>query len=208
MVANGIIVLDVRADRYIRLGTVAAGVFLSLSIGEPLSNAQMLVARHLATAGLLLENISGRPVAALSLVVPTESALERGAFDRASKPGTSRCAMAVVAAKLRLKFAGLACTLEAVRRGKARSQLAIANDRAETIGRAFDARRSAIPIARSCLPDSLAIFTLLIEARIDATLVIGVRDCPFAAHCWVQTDRFVLTDAAAPIQELTPIMAI
>lgn len=45
-------------------------------------------------------------------------------------------------------------------------------------------------------------------SAIDATLVIGVRIRPFAAHCWVQAEQTLLNDAVAPIQELTPIMSI
>jgi hypothetical protein len=36
--------------------------------------------------------------------------------------------------------------------------------------------------------------------------VFGVRLDPFAAHCWLQTDRLLLTDAADALGVFTPVL--
>ncbi|BBF82629.1 hypothetical protein EM6_3270 (plasmid) [Asticcacaulis excentricus] len=39
------------------------------------------------------------------------------------------------------------------------------------------------------------------------TFVIGVR-LPFAAHCWVQTDDYLISDQALTVSDYTPILVV
>ncbi|MGY4398806.1 hypothetical protein ACVWZA_004016 [Sphingomonas sp. UYAg733] len=206
--AEHIIVLDLRADRYSRLGKVAADVLLTLARDDRLSVEQTEAARKLAAAGILAGDGSGRRVAGLLLALPTASALEQVTPDLDRRPSVVRCGLAVLGAQARLRVTGFERTIEVVRTWKAGARSVVSEGRAVALARGYARARNAIPIARACLPDSLALFGLLVAAGIDATLVIGVRDQPFAAHCWVQTDAFILTDALAPIRELTPILSI
>ena len=79
-------------------------------------------------------------------------------------------------------------------------------DAAIRAARGFEAARADLPISRQCLPDSLALLSILREAVLPGTLVIGVRDPPFAAHAWVETDTMVLSDPLAAVREFTPIL--
>jgi hypothetical protein len=207
-VDDGIIMLDVRADRYSRLGSLASAVFVALAKEAPLSTDQASAARNLVAAGLLVNDGSGRRVQGVELALPTASALEHHTVDRGLRPGTIRCGSAVIEAVARLRFLGFDRTLQAARKWKIQRTTDAAAEKSIAYAQVFARRRTTIPLGRSCLPDSIALFGLATSAGIDATLVIGVRDRPFAAHCWVQTDDFILSDAVAPIREFTPIFAI
>lgn len=74
--------------------------------------------------------------------------------------------------------------------------------------RAFQATRALVPIERSCLLDSLALLDWLGDAARHAELVFGVRMDPFGAHCWVQTDRLLLTDANDTIGTFVPVLSV
>jgi len=57
-----------------------------------------------------------------------------------------------------------------------------------------------------CLFDSLALLSFLRRYRMRAHLVIGVRTAPFAAHSWVQFDKYVLNGTANYTRWFTPIV--
>ena len=208
LVGDDVIVLDLRADRYSQLGSVASAAMTALAVDQPLSTKQALAARQLAAAGILTADGSGRRVSGSSPTIPTVSALEQSRVHIDRDIGLVRCGLSVFSAKARLRTLGLERTLAAARKCKDEGELDAFEGCAVPLAQSFARRRAAIPITRSCLPDSLALFGLLMGSAIDATLVIGVRIRPFAAHCWVQAEQTLLNDAVAPIQELTPIMSI
>ncbi|MEO8697541.1 MAG: lasso peptide biosynthesis B2 protein [Acidimicrobiales bacterium] len=58
---------------------------------------------------------------------------------------------------------------------------------AEAIARTVDAVARRLPVRSRCLPRSLALWTMLQRAGIDATLRIGLRtDGSAEAHAWVE----------------------
>ncbi|HEX3913133.1 MAG TPA: lasso peptide biosynthesis B2 protein [Steroidobacteraceae bacterium] len=59
-----------------------------------------------------------------------------------------------------------------------------------------------------CLFDSLALLNFLARYDIFPTWVFGVQSEPFAAHCWVQHDEFVLNDTVDRVRLYTPLMAV
>lgn len=61
-----------------------------------------------------------------------------------------------------------------------------------------------IPGARLCLPQAIAVATILRRHGVRGELVFGVRHHPFAAHAWVEVDgRIVLgADEAAAYDEI------
>ncbi|MDR6512013.1 hypothetical protein J2792_002896 [Novosphingobium capsulatum] len=62
--------------------------------------------------------------------------------------------------------------------------------------------------ADRCLPRSLALVDLLARRGWRAHAVLGVRQGPFAAHCWVQAGRMVLNDTPEAVACFTPILAL
>lgn len=79
---------------------------------------------------------------------------------------------------------------------------------ASLVARRFAAARHAVPIARNCLPDSLALIARLARCNIPSTLVFGVKLDPFAAHCWVQSGHLLLTDRLEEVERFTPVRSI
>jgi Transglutaminase-like superfamily len=64
----------------------------------------------------------------------------------------------------------------------------------------------ALPRDPRCLTKSLVLTALLARREITATLVIGVRPDPFAAHAWVEQDgRPLLPPAPAPFERLLEV---
>lgn len=59
-----------------------------------------------------------------------------------------------------------------------------------------------------CLLDSLVLIEFLALHDQFPTWVIGVRTGPFAAHSWVQYDRYVLNGAPTFVRAFTPILAV
>lgn len=59
-----------------------------------------------------------------------------------------------------------------------------------------------------CLFDSLALTQFLLSHAIRALWVFGVREDPFAAHCWVQYGNVILNEYLDRTLLYTPIMAV
>ena len=70
---------------------------------------------------------------------------------------------------------------------------------AEAIARTVDAVARRLPVRSRCLPRSLALWTMLQRAGIDATLRIGMRtDGSAEAHAWVEHDGSALGELVDP----------
>lgn len=57
-----------------------------------------------------------------------------------------------------------------------------------------------------CLARALAFRALAMKRGHDASLVVGVKLDPFAAHCWIQDDRRLLNDRLERVRLFTPIL--
>jgi hypothetical protein len=74
------------------------------------------------------------------------------------------------------------------------------------LGAAVTRLLGALPRDPRCLQRSLVLSELLARRGISATLVIGVRPDPFAAHAWVEHDgRPLLAPATAPFERLLEV---
>lgn len=199
-VSGHVIVLDLARDRYRRLGCEVSEIVR-------VSRQRRLTAderARLATAGLLATHGGGRSFLPIQLpVAPREALIAPDAPQEKSRGAL----LALAGARVWLATRGLAAAIRSAERA-ARSMTKIDDDRAARLARGFERARQAFPLERRCLPDGLALHRLLAAERLAATLVIGVRDAPFAAHCWVQAGPWLLTDTSDMIAELTPILAI
>ena len=87
-------------------------------------------------------------------------------------------------------------------------------DGAEAMARTVDAVTRRLPVRSKCLPRSLALWTMLQRAGIDATLRIGMRtDGSAEAHAWVEHDggpvgEQVDPDALAPFSLASQLPAV
>ena len=76
------------------------------------------------------------------------------------------------------------------------------------LGAAVTRVLGALPRDPRCLRKSLVLIALLARRGIPATLVIGVRHDPFAAHAWVEHEgRPLLPPAAEPFERLLEVAA-
>jgi hypothetical protein len=103
-----------------------------------------------------------------------------------------------------LRTAATAATKLAASPRVSRADDGSADKDAEAMARTVDAVARRLPVRSKCLPRSLALWTMLRRAGIDATLRIGMRtDGSAEAHAWVEhagcaIGELVDIDALAP----------
>ena len=198
------IILDVPRDRYRRLDASTSSLLADLLEGvmpDPSDvRLQYLLDDEILVAGAAAKALATVPIAAAS----------QDLGDTVGHPAAlGRCETwwALVVARRNLRLKGMAWSL-----AKARRQAALLRktDLTAAIGltRAFLRHRRWLTMPSHCLPDGLALHALLCRHGVSAELMIGIRDQPFAAHCWVQTGNTVLSDTVDAIAELTPILAL
>jgi len=81
-------------------------------------------------------------------------------------------------------------------------------DRGLRIARIFHELRPFMPRNRNCLYDSLCFFLFSWIYRSQPTIVFGVTDVPFRAHCWAQLEGVILNDVPQNSMQFKPIMSI
>lgn len=198
---GSVILLDIIADRYSRLDEDLAAIVERALEGPTGSDDRSLGA--LAKAGLLGRGPDHRPLACAARSMLTASAAETTGIELPLHRW--RVLGALLRARLNLRAFGLRRSLPAPGFDAA-DQRVEGRDAAVRMARGFEAARADLPISRQCLPDSLALLSVLRAASLPGTLVIGVRDPPFAAHAWVETGDMVLSDPLAAVREFTPIL--
>lgn len=201
-IGDHVIQLDIAQDRYRRLeGRLACAILTSRE--RPPTPPEEAILR---AAGVLAIGEPGRPFAPIYLPPAIHEALQGSAEHREVRLGALGPA-ALARARTLLAVTGFASVLRRVERS-ARAMSHSDDDRAADIARGFERSRQWFPARRRCLPDGIALHRILADAGIRATLVIGVRDTPFAAHCWLQAGSWLLTDTQDMVAELTPILTI
>lgn len=194
-----VILLDLDADRYRRLGPRLADAYRAAIERDPSPDERALLRR----AGLLPATGHGPIVQPVKVALPQRDALVASLRGRPSIGGVA----ALARARLGLASRGLSREIAAAARWSGRASIddpAACRRAAES----FEAARSWFPGGRRCLPDSLALHRMLSRRGLSAMLVIGVRNQPFRAHCWVQSGEWLLNDRLDAVLGLTPILAI
>lgn len=72
----------------------------------------------------------------------------------------------------------------------------------------FHQARAYVPLASSCLWDSLALRQWLASRGHGCALVFATRLDPFAAHCWIEADGIVLNDSPERIATFAPVAIV
>ncbi len=207
-VTRRLLFLDIDADRYFALAGAAERAVLSLVHNAPLSDDDRLHLARLAERGVLeCANGPDHPVAAtISPQRPEVSLLDH--IQPSGHLGESVVAAAAIAASIvRVKRLPLRINLSSAvsRRGPAGPP-----DLAQLgrIAGAFDRAGSLISAHDRCLPQSLAVMRTIAARGGWAQVVLGVTLGPFAAHCWVQHDRFIVNDRVDRVRCYTPILVV
>lgn len=203
MIGDHAIILNEHSDRYTKLDSGLSHALQQCLAATPVKTAADRIAR--------LEK--------MGLIVPAAEAADPGAAPPAATHSIDQSlgptgplrpfatALRLAAARRRLRVQGLAQTLADARQRATRCWREDEN-RAAAIACNFHASRGWLPFARACLPDSLALHAMMCRQSVRTTLIIGVRDYPFSAHCWVQAGALVLTDPLDDIHALVPILAL
>lgn len=212
-VDDGLIFLDLDADRYFRLADHLERAFLEhlQGSGHCTEGVEALLDRNILTPALdMASALSESRIAS-----PTQSVLEAcGSREPPSRSALPEIFAIVCLIRLQLKTRRLTRLLAAIASYRSRAPktpVALAPDPGPEILRAvhdFKQWRPYVPVDTCCLLDSLSLIVFLARRRLSASLVFGVTNRPFAAHCWVQRGQWVLNDTVGNALAHTPIRVI
>jgi len=202
------VVLDMAADRYLRLGKAESDVLRALIEEERASPVSTALDR-LCRSGMIIGG-SG-PIAPVVAAPILSSVVETTASSRAAfQPRLIEILTDRMMAARWMDVAGLSRTMahwRALRSRQGPFDRATPSSLTDLV-RGFHRGMRYYPAKRRCVQDSLALMTCLWRRHLDAELYFGVRLDPFAAHCWVQSGDLLLTDPAASVAEFSPVFRL
>lgn len=204
LVAEDLVVLDVRADAY---SLIPGGAALT----RPSRNgaglrAEGSVLSVLDHAGLVVPASCARRPAMIPARRQADLNTSGAPLSRA--PALLHAMTATVAFR-RLGLASLAAAA-ARRKGAARDRSVPENLEEAAVREAalFESVRPWVPFEGDCLQRSWMLHRRLCRHGVPADWVFGVRTWPFFAHCWVQVGDLVLGDSLNRVGGFTPIMVV
>jgi hypothetical protein len=203
------IFLDVQADRYNGLSRDTNDAFLRLAQGFAASPGDSLLLSSLVDRGLLISGHIGPRVRMPTLSAPRQEIpigleIKLRLFD-------SIHASQVQLAARRLRRHGLAFVLQSLsrrRRQIAKCDRLSRNSEFARIRAAFRRTQPLFTSTEQCLARSVAFVSMCYDRGLLPALVVGVRDKPFSAHCWVQSDDIVLNDDMDRVRLFKPILSL
>lgn len=197
-----LVFLDLRRDRYIALRGDDRPAFERLQAGTKNSSEDMT---RLVGTGLIARGAGPDSVRPTAISVPAGDLTATEA--RFNPVMAFSAAAALWRARRSIRPQNIAAALAVSTRAKA---VSAANPEAAIVSVAahYAACRWAVPVEPRCLIDAIALDDILQRRGLAATLVFGVRLNPFAAHCWLQTPRKILTCTAAEARNFTPILVV
>lgn len=201
-----VLVLDVRNDRYCRLGGDAAATLSSLQAGGTIAN-EARSTDMLEAKGLIMRDpapVSGPWIAPGVIPRPSASLLETGAAPAATFADIAGMIWGCTATRLRLRIQSLHHIMVGL---PAIPSNLPATDPGE-LAHALDRARRLSPFKPRCLPDAIAFVRRARRQGHTVHLVFGVKAHPFEAHCWAQAGETVLTDPVDRVLRFEPILAL
>lgn len=200
--------LDLRRDRYVALERTLEESFRRLrSASEPAlpagADADALLATGLFRRTCL--RVRSQPAPAET---PSASLLDEPDTRRPGWVDTLRAWATVAQTRRRLAGQPLLEIVDRLRESRRYPRPPGDATATEDAARLFLAARAFVPVPRACLLDALAMLDWLGDVAGGVTLVFGVRLDPFGAHCWLQTDRLLLTDAHDTVGMFVPVMSV
>jgi len=218
-VAGEGVLLDLAANRYVGLTALSTRLWVVISGGGFYEDLVQVAATDFrAPCGVAPEKVVQQQLALwkkAGLLVPDlEPATRDLPFPRLELPRATHSMLPEEAASARFSFrwaiqqawnstwvrrslrrAGLSATIRAIQTIPTRDSANSASSRLKIILRAYWMVRK--PFAQGspdCLSRSLALLRTLRQADVNASVSIGVRKCPFAAHAWVEAANLILND--------------
>jgi len=202
------IFLDIRRDCYFCLPAETEQSFRRLARGRRLSANDGLVLDGLARDGLLKPSRRRIRLAPERPPVPDRSLALADRKVASAMVARSLWCLVSAGAQLRLcPLRRIVRRLERLKRGLAGCSEDVGPALIEVAAAFRRTELFAAPLDR-CLPRSIAAFEALIDRRVPASLVFGVRLQPFGAHCWVQHCRTLVNESVDQVRNFTPILVI
>lgn len=198
-----LVFLDLARDRYFALRGADRTAFERLRARKPSSSEDM--ARLIAT-GLIARGEDAHSLDPARADIPARDL--SAASQSFSLAGGLSAIRALCWAGRAMRPSRIAATAAGLAKSKARPGRSDNDEAMALIATRYAASRWIAPISPRCLVDALALDHILLKRNLAATLVFGVRINPFAAHCWLQTSRLVLTGTAAEARNFTPILVV
>ncbi len=196
--------LDLIGDRYFSLPAAADAAFASLvsnSAGATSDQTDFLV-----RAGVLIDGLGERPLAATRHPRPTNSLVEAAAStEKLSIGAMIEAWLLVLRARHAVSKKRLPIHLADLSRSRPKCSALPATSRDRALGQ-FRAARRFVPISPNCLYDSMALCRFLQRRGIAANLIIGAKLHPFGAHCWLQDGATVLNDSLAAARDFQAVL--
>jgi hypothetical protein len=209
LVGDRPVFLDLARDRYLALPPPIERAFAQLcALDEPVlpegPDRELLLGTGLFRTGSLL----GRGLKPATVPLCSTSLLDENARPRAGLRAILAVRASVGRARKQLASRPLREIVDAIRESRYAARPADNGATGEDAARVFLAARALLPVVPHCLLDCLALLDWLGEDAKPATLVFGVREDPFTAHCWLQTDSLLLTDTADALGAFTPVHSV
>jgi hypothetical protein len=220
------VLLDLLADMYLRVEkrpfealSPRASISSSLSMNsngpgnQEVTNESRILLQELLERGLLTENPAKAHARALeSMVKPAETVMSTmGSASLILSLGyIPSFIVSVKLASASLKQPILQTVNRVVERKlrRAHRTAQFSLDRARALISIFYRLRPFYNRQYLCMFDSLALLNFLAQYGIFPTWVFGVQSEPFAAHCWVQHNEFLLNDTVDHVSVYTPLLAV
>lgn len=201
--------LDVRADRYFQLPIDQDLAFQRFASGRAKQPGDEAALDAIASKGLMVDKHEGaRGLSPVEVSLPTAEIAPTLSIARI----TDRISALISVHKVRRELARrpLKNLFDAISRTSAAFDADGTDDLTgvNRVAAAFAATGVMMRRQDQCLPLSIAFKRLCLARGALTSLMIGVKLDPFAAHCWVQRDEYVLNDTLERVRLFTPILAI
>lgn len=202
---EGVILLDLRQDRYFRLPGPLGDIAREW-LNRP-SDAPQAALRDLFTRQKLVR-AGDPPLRASFAQVEIPQRLETPMTPDAlgTREGL-RIAAAVGSVWTGLRTRSLQSIVHARRRWRGKLSPPGGTVSPERLAGYHRARR-LVPVAKNCLLDSLALDLWLGGSDPNRNVVFGVTLEPFLAHCWLQSPTMILNDNYDHVRRYTPILVV
>jgi hypothetical protein len=205
-IADGrLVILNIRADRYLMLPPETEASLLRLIARFPATAGDEGVCERLCIGGLILRRAPRPGLTLCQAIEPDRSLLDDG-WSSGTAIGVTRAALSAVAAAASLRIIGLERTLNRLR--AVRPPRDDSAERTLSLAGAFGELRLAVRALDRCLPLSVALASAARRHHSEARLVLGVQCHPFGAHAWVQMGSTVLNDRLDMVRSFTPIAVV
>jgi hypothetical protein len=223
-VAGEGVLLDLAANRYVGLTALSSRLWSSIGAGETYEDLIEIAAHHVATSNVRPEKVVQQQLELwekAGLLVRDEEPAEHELpvphleFSRATDAilpdAVARARLSIgrvvrqiwnsIWVRRSLRRFGLSETIRAIQQLPARDSCGTSSTLSAVLRAYWAARRPFAQGNPDCLSRSLALFRTLRQAGTDASICIGVRKCPFAAHAWVEAAKLLLNDRPENVEQ-------